>query len=106
MGIPVVGGVTDPAWRAHMVDRYQLSASETGLPFVEATDRNLVSVLRGLVLAADLRAHWAKVGLAHVARWHSQSGSVEQMVRIYSAAGATRPSDPAGTERLAPHRGR
>jgi len=91
MGIPVVGGVADAEWRSHMVDRYALPESETGLPFVSATEETLADVLRDLVLDADLRSHWAGVGVQHVENWHSQSGSVAQMTRIYGSAGATTP---------------
>lgn len=89
MGIPVVGGVTTASWRDHMVERYDLALSPTGLPFYSATEESLERHLIDLIDDPALRLEWAVIGATHARRWHSQAHSVEQMSRIYDEAGPT-----------------
>jgi hypothetical protein len=94
MGIPVIGGIADPAWRKHMAKRWapdhsvpQTSeAIKEAFPFFDATEASLVKALTALVTRPHLREEYAERGLTHVKRWHSQAGHVKQMVEIYEAA--------------------
>jgi glycosyltransferase involved in cell wall biosynthesis len=102
MGIPVVGGITDPAWRKHMAKRWSspppsstlppsvspqtAEAIKDAFPFLDATESTLVKALTTLISRPGLREEYAERGLTHVRRWHSQAGHVKQMVEIYEAA--------------------
>lgn len=88
MGIPVVAGVSDPAIRAGMAERWD------GLPFVEAGERTLYAALKGLIESPEMRREWAARGTAHVERWHGDARVVPMLESGYRSAGPTVP----GTE--------
>jgi hypothetical protein len=90
MGLPVVGGISDPAWRKHMVARWG------SMPLYEATDATLAARLTDMILSRDLRQEFAAKGKEHVELHHSQEGHVKLMCEIYESAKPTRPSDGTG----------
>lgn len=85
MGIPVMAGVSDQTVRAAMLDRW------SRLPFIETSTATLEDDLERVIVDADLRAEYARLGSAHVSRWHSESVVVERMERIFGSAHKTMP---------------
>jgi hypothetical protein len=85
MGIPVMAGVADRTVRAAMLDRWSV------LPFIETSTTTLEEDLERVILDADLRAQYARIGSAHVERWHSEPVVVERMARIFGSARSTVP---------------
>jgi hypothetical protein len=88
MGIPVVGGITDPKWHKHMQARWGGAAR---MPLFEATEATLAKRLTQLLLSPDLREEYAQRGLEHVRKWHTQAYSVKQMSQIYATAPQVHP---------------
>jgi len=86
LGIPVVGGISDPAWRAHAVARYGLSEAPQGLPMAEATEATLEAVLAAMVASSAMRDDWAAIGALHVKRWHSEPAVTALAAAIWSEA--------------------
>jgi hypothetical protein len=80
MGLPVVGGISDPTWRVHMQARWG------GMPLYEATEANLVDRLEALVLSSDLREEFIERGQTHFLRHHTQRAHVKLMADIYEEA--------------------
>jgi glycosyltransferase involved in cell wall biosynthesis len=102
MGIPVIGGVSEhPDWRAHMVARYGLTESPTGLPFYETDEAKLPAAIEAFALSADLRKEWSAIGQIHVQRHHSEAAAIKTMSEVYEAALSypSVPSDPALSRR-------
>jgi hypothetical protein len=89
MGIPVMAGVADQTVRAAMLERW------TVLPFIETSIRTLEDDLERVIRNADLRDEYARIGSAHVERWHSEPAVVERMTEIFGRAKATVPGGSA-----------
>lgn len=79
MGIPVIAGATP-----YTTDRMRREFG--ALPFVNATTRSLVTVLRRLVQNAELRAEWAVKGMEHVSRYHAEQPALERLMDLYQRA--------------------
>jgi hypothetical protein len=94
MGIPVVGGVSNPKWRSHMVARWE------GMPLFEATEATLAKRLTTLVISRSLREEYIEQGRVHVERFHSQAGHVKLMSGIYESAKPTRPLEQTKVDHL------
>lgn len=86
MGIPVVAGISDRAAREAMLDRWG------ALPFREASDMDLEAQLAELIVDAEYRLHWARIGLGHLRTYHEESRVAAQLADIYhkAVAGAAR----------------
>lgn len=80
LGLPVISGAT-PYTQERM--RREFNGQ---LPFVHATSKSLVTVLRRLVQSADLRAEWAAKGMEHAQRYHAEASAVERLMDLYQRA--------------------
>jgi hypothetical protein len=87
MGIPVVGGISDPAWRAHMVRRWGR------MPMAEASEETLEAVLARLIKSPAMRKDYTALGQAQFDQWHTPQAHVASMSGIYEEA-LTHPSKP------------
>lgn len=90
MGLPVLSGVSNEGRildvPAHaVVERMQYEYGGS-LPFYRTSTRELVRDLRAFISDADLRAEWARIGAAHVARFHSHDAWLARAERIYGVA--------------------
>lgn len=85
MGIPVMAGVVDRTVRSAMLERWGV------LPFIETSTRTLEEDLERVILDADLRADYARIGSAHVERWHAEAAVVQRMTDIFHRAHPTVP---------------
>lgn len=86
MGIPVVAGIANRTARQAMIDRWGV------LPFKEANDVDLEGQLAELIVDAEFRLHWSRLGLGHVRRYHDESKVAAHLADIYhkAVAGAAR----------------
>lgn len=81
MGIPVVSGIQD-----HRARRRALRMFGGILPWADATEATLQSVLEHLITNPALRAELAERGKQHVQTWHSQQSVVERTLAVYQRA--------------------
>jgi glycosyltransferase involved in cell wall biosynthesis len=90
MGIPVIAGVADAAIRRGMEQRWG------GLPFAETTEASLEVILRAIVKHERIRDELARMGTAHVERWHDERHTVETLKDVYADA---KPTTPGGNSK-------
>jgi hypothetical protein len=84
MRIPVIAGVSDPAVREAMIDRWG------GLPFYESTEDTLVTRLEELATDHRLRAHWAELGHRYLLQFHDERIVADLLASYYRLALADR----------------
>lgn len=83
MGIPVVSGLTAKP------EARDLALSMFGqLPWADATEATLESVIEHLVRSPQWRSELGQRGRQHAERWHSQRSVVEQTQAVYARAAA------------------
>jgi hypothetical protein len=82
MGIPVVSGIED-----HRAKKRAMRMFGGQLPWADATEATLHSVIEHLILNPDWRAALGERGRQHAQRWHSQEAVVEQTLKVYQRAG-------------------
>jgi hypothetical protein len=82
MGIPVVSGLVDERARAAAFDMWG------ELPWADATEQTLESVIEHLILDEEWRRTLGERGRAHGLEWHSEEAVVDRMLDLYDRAGA------------------
>lgn len=80
MGIPVIAGVSDPAVRDAMLERFGT------LPFYEATPETLTERIAELATDSALRSHWGMLGNLFVHEFHEESKVAALLSEIYRDA--------------------
>lgn len=76
MGISVISGIANPETKARMERDFG------ELPFANATEDTLDSVLERLVSSPKERRHYASIGMTHVDRFHSPQAVVRKMIEL------------------------
>ncbi len=79
LGVPVIAG--GEPWTMHKMREMWGS-----LPFAEATEKTLSSVIEELVASADARAEYAERGLAHVRKYHDERPALSILLELYHEA--------------------
>jgi hypothetical protein len=77
MGIPVVSGWRDDEPRRKSLEMWGR------LPWAEANEKTLVSVIEHLIESPKWRAELGNIGKQHAQRWHSEKSVVEQTLAVY-----------------------
>lgn len=80
MGIPVIAGVSDPAVREAMLERFGT------LPFYEATPETLQERIAELATDSALRSHWGMLGNLFVHQFHEESKVAALLSEVYRDA--------------------
>ena len=81
MGIPVVSGWADPAHRERSLELFGQ------LPWADATEATLESVIEHLVTSSDWRAELGERGRRHGQGWHSEEAVVDRLLELYFERG-------------------
>jgi hypothetical protein len=80
MGIPVVSGWRDDEPRRKSLEMWGR------LPWADANEKTLVSVIEHLIESPKWRAELGEIGKQHAQRWHSEKSVVEQTLKVYGSA--------------------
>lgn len=84
LGMPVVSGA-----RPEIAARMRKEYHRRGLPFIEATVDTVEGVLEAVIRDPSLRAAYAKKGMEHVRRFHSQEAVVARLTELYARVPAS-----------------
>jgi hypothetical protein len=82
MGIPVISGADE--WTLG-----QMARQWPAIPFEEANERTVKSVIKAMVESVDLREDAIERGLNHVRKYHDEHRALERLAELYALAIAT-----------------